>query len=372
MNDDCTKIFNVFISYTYDGIQDTIVDELYEIFNNDKEIGLIDVSKESCGMASSLTENILRQINTCDMMICLLTPITNSDSIPMLNYNLVLELGYAYGCLEPDKIHILIKEDEETKSIYEKIRPSMLSQFKYDTYINYEDIKDLILADKKKYDDANEIIAKRHNYLGLQDTGVVSMIKFQILEILNKDVQYSEKITKLEHYLDNYIHVEIYDIIFSFGSEYIETNQPMCYDPNVILWFFDFLRDKCMSIITSWFCNLKNQKNVLTLFDMIKYKLFCKLHVLDNKEINKARCKFVITIMDLLNANINVPPVFAYKDELKDILEESFEKLNDPDYQHYVLLMEKLYAYRRNGNTDMRYLYEDLIMDFGDKYNIFI
>lgn len=370
MDDGCKKFFNVFISYTYDGTQETIVDDLYKTFENNKEIGLIDVSKESCGMASSLTENILQQINTCDMIICLLTPITNSNSFPMLNYNLVLELGYAYGCLESDKIHILIEEDEGTKLIYEKIRPSMLSQFKYDTYINYEDIVDLILADKKKYDDANEIITKRHNCLGVQDTGVVSMIKFQILEILNKDIQYSEKLEKLDYYLENYIHVEIYDIIFSFGFEYIETLQPMCYDPNVILWFFDFLINKCMSVTTYWFCDLKNQKNVLTLFDTIKYKLFWKLRVLDNKEINKIRCKFVVIIMDLLNTK--APPVFAYKNELENILKESIKKLNDPDFQYYVTLMEQFYTCRRNGNSDIRDLCEDLIMDFDGKYNLFI
>lgn len=147
------KIFNLFVSYSSDQ---------FDIYNNicekykDTNINIIDVSEKYTSVNDKLCENILQQINNTHIFISILIPIkinsktfiNNKEQIVetlSINNNVLLELGYAYSCLEFNNISIFIENDEYKKKKFEELRCSMLSQNKYNTYDDHGTLIEFIL-----------------------------------------------------------------------------------------------------------------------------------------------------------------------------------------------------------------------------------
>ena len=90
------NIFNVFVSYSSDDDkQMRILDRLYDVYNTNEFIKIIDVSQNYSNADDSLCFNILSQIKQSNLFICILTPILKNDSY-ILNNNVILELGTAF------------------------------------------------------------------------------------------------------------------------------------------------------------------------------------------------------------------------------------------------------------------------------------
>ena len=162
-------------------------------------------------------------VNKCDLFICILTPIHTDESGKYINNNVLLELGYAYSCINKENIYIFIEDDEQKKKDFEKLRPSMLSSFKYKTYITYEDIDDVI---NQKYNDVEDNYNNNFNKYVLLDKNVVSIIKYEITKILNDDViNIKNKMNKIGYYIQNYKCCDVIEVIFLFIDEYINIHQ---------------------------------------------------------------------------------------------------------------------------------------------------
>jgi predicted nucleotide-binding protein len=116
--------------------------KLNDKYNNSykNKICIIDVDDKYKGLNDYLCEGILQEINKCNMFICILTPINSNDGTIIINNNVILELGYAYSCIDKENIFIFIEEDENKKNDFERFIPSMLASIKYNTYITYEDV----------------------------------------------------------------------------------------------------------------------------------------------------------------------------------------------------------------------------------------
>mgnify|MGYP003385701337 FL=1 len=354
-------LFNVFISWSnVDEIQSQIYDDIYNKYIDNIDITIIDVNNVYDGVNNNLCEGILNKIKECDLFICLLTPI--QDNINMtLNPNVVLELGYAYSCVNKDNIHIYIENDENKKQNYENICPSMLSSLKYNTYISYEDIDDLINISYEKYECNNNI----HT---LTDTTILSYIKYDLHKIIYSNIKINKKIRKMQQFIYNYeyksniIDMSV-DMIILFLDDYI--NKTPILNFFVINWFFKiFVNTILDNGRYVWFNQKNNQLKIMNIFKILKYKLFLNNNYKNNKEINNCRMNFALSLFEICDN-------CSYKSKFINLINESACDYSNSDYKKYII---KLNMYQLNKLTDNCDCYEDIIEESNscyNKYNIY-
>lgn len=356
MVENTPKVLNIFFSRANnDGILFDIYSSLCEKYNNNNKICITDVDDKYNGVNDELCEGILQEIKKCDMFICILTPIYTEDSGYYINNNVLFELGYAYSCIDRENIHIFIENDENKKKMFEKLRPSMLSSIKYNSY---EDI-DIII--EKKYNDFEDNYDNNFNEYILLDKNVVSLIKYEITKILNNDNNIKDKLNKLEYYCDKYKCYDVIEIIFLFIDEYINTHQ---LEYSILNWFFIFLSNTILDYDFVWFNNKNNQVKILNLLRVIQYQLFEKFRRINKVKINTSRRNFAIIIFELLKTKI-----FAYKNEVEILLNNSVNHNINGNYEIYIYKLKSLH---NSKNADEKNYYEDLIMNSKNSYNKYI
>lgn len=355
MVENTPKVLNIFFSRANnDETQISIYSSLCDKYDGNDKIHIIDVDDKYDGVSDKLCEGILNEIKKCDIFICILTPIYTENSGYYINNNVLFELGYAYSCIDKENIHIFIENDENKKKMFEKLRPSMLSSIKYNSY---EDI-DIII--EKKYNDFEDNYHNNFNEYILLDKNVVSFIKYEISQILNNDNTIEDKLNKLDYYIINYKHNDIIEIIFLFIDEYINNNQlAHC----VLDWFFSFVSNKILDdcCLYKWIYNKNNQIKVLNLLRIIQYQLFKKFKHINKIKININRRNFAITIFELLKTNL-----FGYKNEIEILLNKSIKNNINENYEIYVYKLKSLH---NSKNLNKKYYYEDLITSSKNSYN---
>jgi len=354
MVENTPKVLNIFFSRANN--DDTIFDiysSLCEKYNNDNKICIIDVDDKYNGVNDKLCEGILQEIKKCDMFICILTPIYTENIGYYINNNVLFELGYAYSCIDKENIHIFIENDENKKKMFEKLRPSMLSSIKYNSY---EDI-DIII--ETKYSDFENNYDNNFNDYLLLDNNVISIIKYEISKILNNDNNIKDKLSKLDYYIVNYKYNDIIEIIFLFIDEYINNNQlAHC----ALDWFFKFVSNKILDChFYKWIYNKNNQIKILNLLRIIQYQLFEKFKHINKIKININRRNFAIIIYELLKTKI-----FAYKNEIEILLNDSIKNNINGNYEIYIYKLKSLH---NSKNENEKYYYEDLITSSKNSYN---
>ena len=108
MVDYMTKIFNVFISHASTEEQQNLYENIVVHYADNKNIHIIDVNSRDKGINNNLCDDILSEINKCDLFICILTPIKMNDDPIKLNNNVILELGYSLDCIGKENIYIYL------------------------------------------------------------------------------------------------------------------------------------------------------------------------------------------------------------------------------------------------------------------------
>jgi hypothetical protein len=354
MVENTPKVFNIFFSRANnDETIFSVYSSLCEKYDGNDNICIIDVDDKYDGVNDNLCEGILNEIKKCDMFICILTPIYTENSGYYINNNVLFELGYAYSCIDKENIHIFIEHNEDKKKMFEKLRPSMLSSIKYNSY---EDI-DIII--EKKYNDFEDNYDNNFNDYLLLDNNVISIIKYEISKILNNDTIIEDKLNKLDYYIINYKHNDIIEIILLFIKEYITNNQlAHC----VLDWFFNFVSNKILDCcLYKWIDNKNNQIKILNLLRIIQYQLFDKFKRINRIKININRRNFAITIHQLLKENL-----FYYKNKIKTLLNDSIKNNINRNYEIYIYKLKSLH---NSKNENEKYYYEDLITCSKNSYN---
>jgi nucleoside 2-deoxyribosyltransferase len=359
MVDNIPKVLNVFISRANkDEKQQEIYSELCEEYRENVNICIIDVDNIYEGLNNNLCEGILQEINKCDLFICILTPIHTDESGKYINNNVLLELGYAYSCINKENIYIFIEDDEQKKKDFEKLRPSMLFSFKYKTYITYEDIDNVI---NQKYNDVEYSYNNNFNKYVLLDKNVVSIIKYEITKILNDDViNIKNKMNKIGYYIQNYKCCDVIEVIFLFIDEYINIHQLEYY---LLDWFFNCLSNVILDFDFVWINVKNNQIKLLNLLKLIQYKLFEKFRNINKIKINKNRRNFAITLYELLKTKN-----FYYRNEVMELLDVS---IKNNIHGKYELFTYKLKLLHNCNNINKKNYYEDLITNSKNSYNTY-
>lgn len=363
--------FNVFVSFSSsDEIQHDIFNSLCNYYDTHNQIKIIDVSQRVCTASDSLCNGIISKIKTSDLFICILSPIMQNEIIG-LNLNVILELGTAMSCLEPENVCIFIEDDENKKHDFERLRPSMISHLKYNTYMcsetenNYRDIVECIEEklenwDKEEYFSVNNIIKN--------DVTLQSIIKREMLNLMfeNRTQISDENLAKLENYVKSYNSSEIINLYFSFMYD----NIPLYANNGFELMnsFFDILVNKILDWDYSWISNNTNQISVINLLNNIQYQLFDKFKNIKNEQIDTARKNFAIAVFDLLKCH-----KVSHNDSVKNIIITSLTNTQCDDYTQFVNRLN--YIHKKiafipsvDVNRKKNY-YEDLILNSTTPYN---
>ena len=351
-NEDNFEIFNVFVAR---GSNDDVeYDSLCNHYNTtNSHVRIMDPNENLNNMTCELCKNVLMLINESKLFIAILTPSNVDDSI-RLNSNVLLELGYALSCKDLNNILIFVKDDENYKKDFERLRPSMLSHITYNTYIDYESFIHHIQTHECEVTHEDSIT----DYI-IADSKCISLIKFEFSKLLlltNIDIQ--TKISQINYYFKNYQSYEVTELFYLFINEYINTNQ---LDYQVTDYFIYLLYTNILDY--TWIDNKNNQVKILSVLKLIKYRIFDKFKLKNNKHIIKNRRNFAISLFELLKSN-----KFYYNDHVKKILDESVYLTNDINYELYIYKLNKLY----NGGTKTQNYYEDTILYCKSKYNSFI
>lgn len=371
MIDDIPTTFNVFVSRASDETQTTIYNDLVNKYENNNKIHIIDVdNNEQMGLNNNLRGGIFQEINKCHIFTCILTPTDiniDSNIITIINNNVLLELGYAYSCIDEENIFVFIEADEEKKKMFEKLRPSMLSSIKYKEYTSYEDIDEIIIEKYEYFKNNDDNENMLNNYV-LLDKNVVSSIKCDMIKIFNDDtISISDKMNKMDYYLDKYEKCyEVNEMCFLFLSQSIYLNVGRLNNKIVNYFFYTLL----YGFSWEWRNNKNNQINIFNLMKLIEYKLFRKYGCIKTKKINKNRRNFAITIFELLNTTAYRN--FSNKKEIEILLEESIQnniKNDNKNYEMYVYKLKMRYFHKTNGDKDKDFYYEDLILKTKSVYN---
>jgi hypothetical protein len=351
--------FNIFISYSSgDNLQYNIFSKLCESYADDSEINIIDVDDAPVDISTNLGDDILKKINGCDLMICILTPIQNEDGTLIINNNVILELGYAKNALDDEKIYVFIEEDEEKKRQFQQIIPSMLIGVKYSTYTTYEDLQDLIASEYNKKENFQD--PGMNDYL-LSDKRCVSLLKCYIAKVLNNEnTPVKTKISKIHHYLECYPCYEIIETIFLFFKEHITKWQ---LEYNFMNCFFDIANNHILDYQDQWIQNKNNQIKILNLLKLIEYQIFKKYGNLNKKKINACRRNFALILYELLKNT-----KYSFKHEINNLLTKS---ISDSVYSNYEIFCYKLKQLKEATNTIEKNKYEDMILSSKTTYNKF-
>lgn len=350
--------FNVFVSYSSsDILQYDIFFKLSELYTDNDEISIIDVDNTPVDISTNLGDNILKKINGCNLMICLLTPFFNGETF-IINNNVILELGYAKNALSDENIYLFIEDDEEKKRQFQKIIPTMLNGVKYSTYITYEDIQDLIESEYKKKENFQD--PRMNDYL-LSDKNVVSLIKYDISKVLNNEVfPVKTKVSEIYHYLECYAHYDLIEMVFLYLNEIIETRQ---LEYELMNCFFKVTECHILDYNDQWIQNKNNQIKILNLLKLIEYQIFQKYGHLNKKKINSCRRNFSLILYELLKYK-----KYSFKTEINNLLTKS---LSDSVHLNYEIFCYKLKQLKDTTNTSEKNKYEDMILSSKTTYNKF-
>jgi len=349
---------NIFISRTNnDEEQQVIYEALSAKYDGHDAIRIIDVDEKHAGVGEKLCDGILREIQKCDVFISILTPSNANGREIHINSNVLFELGYAYSCIDKENIYVFVKEDEYHKKNFEMLRPSMLSSIKYNTYMSYEDIDNII---KMKLEEFEYNHANNHTEYAMLDEKVVSLIKYEMVHMLNNTDNIEDILCKLRHYVDTYKHNEVTEITFLFIANHITDHQ---LSHSVLNWFFYFVTNNMLDswYKHTWIQNQNNQIKLLNLLRMIQYQLFEKFKYLNKKPVKINRRNFAITIFELLKVKI-----IAYKSELQTLLNKSVKNDVHKKYEIYVCKLKSLHS---SKNTNEKNHYQDLILFSKNSYN---
>lgn len=364
--------FNIFISYSCkDEIQSSIFENLCEYYDNHDSIKIIDVCEKNDNNSDNfLCDSILSHIKSCDLFICLLTPLLEEENTYKLNYNVILELGTALSNIDIQNVCIFIEDDENKKQIYDKIKPSMISHLRYNTYINdennCEDLISHILENFDKWDKQQNSFSNINNEIKT-DNILQSIIKREMINLMFN--LSDENINKMEEYVTLYKTSNIINLYVSFMWD----NIPIYTKKNFKLMnsFFYILCNEILDFDYSWISNKNNQINIINLFSVIQYQLFEKYKIIKTTIINKTRRNFGIASFELIKCH-NV----TCHDEIKNIIDKS---LNNTIYDNYIQFIIRLNSLN-NDVVFKTYLeikrpkeyYEDLILNSRTQYNTYI
>ena len=366
MVEEAQKKINIFISYSNaDEIQYNIFDKICEKYSTDNNnISIVDVDNDYSGVNDKLCEGILHKIKKSDMFICMLTPINDNNSIVNLNNNVILELGCAYDCISSENIYIFIENDEIKKKDFERLRPRMMSSIKYKTYNSTEGELDIIdVIEHKKTEVENKYKYKYDfNQHILLDKNVISLIKYDMLKLLNSNKNIKDKLTGLDEYIKQYKHIDIVDLVFLFINQYIVDNQMSSY---VLNYFFHFASNNLLDDFWhKWMYQKNNQITTLNLLRIIKYQLFEKFKNNNSYKAHVNRRNFAIIVIELIYTNF-----FAYKQELTSLLYDSINNYKSILYNTYVCNLKKLNEAIKTNDIKNKHHYEDLILKAKKCYN---
>lgn len=348
-----TNIFNVFIAcdYKYDKTYQ-LYQDICEYFDSKKEISIIDVSNYSSDFNNSLCNNVLKLIDDSELFICILTPKYNDEkNIYEINNNVLLELGYAISKKNGEDIYIFFEEGTNTE--FDKIKPSMLSHVKYETYIDKENVIEFINIKFDEYEHEYSFDSKI-----LNNKFLISLVKYDLIKILNIDESADTKIDKINNIIKNYVNDEIFQVFFDFSTKYISSYQLA----HIYIDYFLVQIDHNQH--TNWMDKIKNQKTLLIFFDTMIHILFCKYGKIKNNKINKNRKNFIILLFELLKNK-----KFKYKDDIKKIMLKSIKNNKYYNYEIYIYKLNGLYGnllYNTNIHKD-KYEWEDLILNSSSK-----
>ena len=371
--------YDIFIAHSsQDENQKNLYYKICEKYEN-SEINIIDVDSDE-NLNNILHKSILSKINECNLFICILTPecLINSESKetielkestaleiesikieePSLNYNVLLELGYALSCIDHEYITLFI--DNSCQKDFNKIKPSMISSMKYKTYLNEEDIIEYIDSQFNLFD--SEITLNKYI---CNDKICVSNLKCELSKFLlddNKTID--DKINIIDDYLDKYYCYEIFELIFIFVNNYINRNKiSNCKIKNYFLKILYFYIDRSEILSNKvWINYRKNQEKLINLLELYKYRLFIKFKNIENLQINIIRRYFIIILFELLKLNI-----FSLKEEVNNIIKFTIEN-SLQKYQDFVYKLKGLYD--NNFHSNHAEFYKDLIESSNNEYNI--
>ena len=86
--------YNCFISYSSkDGNQEFVFHKICDDIG--KDITILDVDIKDTGINENMRNSVLSNISKCQLFICILTPTYIENGKYEINYNVMLELGYA-------------------------------------------------------------------------------------------------------------------------------------------------------------------------------------------------------------------------------------------------------------------------------------
>lgn len=329
MEEEIKVNFEVFISCDFNNANIfEIYNKLNEYFDKNEDISIIDVSNDyPSNFNEALCENVLKQINNTKLFICIITPKYNDDKqIFELNNNVLLELGYAISQNNADNVYIFV--DQNTEKEFNQIKPTLIMHTKYITYIDHDEIIKFI--EQKQNDFENETDSLKYKITN--DKYLLSLIKYDLIKILNDNLKTSDKIIKIDDILNNYKHDDIFEIFFEYSKDYISHNQT---DYHYINYYFYQIYNLEYFV---WINKNNNQKKLLNFLNIFIHILFKKFGSLKTQKINKNRKNFILLLFDLLNSEN-----FYYKDAIKKIIYESLKYNKNSNYKIYVYKLNGLY-----------------------------
>lgn len=129
-------------------------ENIFDIINKNNEI-IWDVDKnKNLLLINAVTE----LINDSDLFICDITPDDLLNGKPLVNSNVMLELGYALQVIPEDRIIIILNEE------ICKVRPSIIEGIKYQPYYydenNTDYCNDIVNIINNKVDEINKQYGK--------------------------------------------------------------------------------------------------------------------------------------------------------------------------------------------------------------------
>lgn len=215
----------------------------------------------------------------------------------------------------------------------------------------------IINADFEKNEEENTV----SKYV-LLDNNCRSIIKYEISKLLeNCDTDLNAKITHIKYYLESYKCYEVIELFFLFVNENTNKNQ---LEHNLVNYFFIALSDIILDYDYEWINVKNNQFRLLNLLKIIQYVLFEKYKSINKKKINTTRRNFAIIIFELSKTDF-----FEYKNEVKEILDNSIVNNINSNYEIYIYKLSKLHSIE--CKHEKHSYYQLLITRSKNSYNTF-